>query len=643
MSNGNDYQLRLRATLDTTQVQQELKKLRAAQTMAFDQGGSGTNKGLQGVSNMQKIEVQLTKLNSSIAGLQQAIERLSKTQANTTHQSNVLQGKLKSPYTPYGLSKKEFGNWLDSNEYKSLNKKVADILKSNARYNGRHANYGGKAYDLTDPYLANSVMGSGELKELDKSLNKSNYKDLISNWNRMNQHQAQKQQFSQGRQIAGVIGGQLIGGAGDLFSSLGYTGIGNFINSVGSGITGGASAAMGMSLAGLGAKASSGVGIAVGLATAIAENISNMEQLAQAVNKTAQAFEENYKWLHHQTMGIQDSIIGSRHRTRANQLLESGNIDEAKKQADYWTNAYERAKSSFDNTIDPQQAEMDIIQKAEQEKAMVEKYIPTSFVEDWFGKDNTIVQYLNKAVGFQTYGMRKQDIFNQIDDNAQSKIREMQQRYKDLESEMNKYKGYADTYQSVADKLQNDKNAEVQKSNAEVQKKLALSERNDQVMARYEAQSMANSTRGFANDILGNKMLSPLEKFTKISDELDKLRATRKTALEGAYGISKDIANGKMTSEEMTRAMAKQSKYEFQASSAANLIGILENALTNISTQTIAPDLSHMTSLSQYGFNMGEKDDRVERMEKYYNRSLTLQQQIKDKIQEGIKTEAVYN
>ena len=94
---GSDYSLRLRATLDTTQVQQELKKLRAAQTMSFDQGGSGTSKGLQGVSNMQKIEVQLTKLNSSIAGLQRAIERLSRTQSNTAHQSNVLQGKLKSP------------------------------------------------------------------------------------------------------------------------------------------------------------------------------------------------------------------------------------------------------------------------------------------------------------------------------------------------------------------------------------------------------------------------------------------------------------------------------------------------------------------------------------------------------------------
>lgn len=95
-------------------------------------------------------------------------------------------------------------------------------------------------------------------------------------------------------------------------------------------------------------------------------------------------------------------------------------------------------------------------------------------------------------------------------------------------------------------------------------------ERNDQTIARYEAQSNANKTQAFANDILGNKMLSPLEKFTKISDELDKLRNTRKTAMEGAFGLAKEINGGKMNSEEMARAMAKQSKYEFQASAAAN-------------------------------------------------------------------------
>lgn len=50
-----------------------------------------------------------------------------------------------------------------------------------------------------------------------------------------------------------------------------------------------------------------------------------------------------------------------------------------------------------------------------------------------------------------------------------------------------------------------------------------------------------------------------------------------------------------------------------------------------------------MTSLAQYGFNMGEKNDNVERMEKYYTESLTVQKRIKDKLEEGIKTEAIYN
>lgn len=40
---------------------------------------------------------------------------------------------------------------------------------------------------------------------------------------------------------------------------------------------------------------------------------------------------------------------------------------------------------------------------------------------------------------------------------------------------------------------------------------------------------------------------------------------------------------------------------------------------------------------------MGEKDDTVERMDRYYSRSLNLQEQIKNKLQEGVKTEATYS
>ena len=110
-----------------------------------------------------------------------------------------------------------------------------------------------------------------------------------------------------------------------------------------------------------------------------------------------------------------------------------------------------------------------------------------------------------------------------------------------------------------------------------------------------------------------------------------------------AFGISKEIQQGGMTSEEMARTMAKQARIEFDASSIQNQIGVLESVLGNITTNAIAPDLSHVTSLAQYGFNMGEKDDTVERMDRFYTKSISLQQQIKDKLEEGVKTEAIYN
>lgn len=127
---GSDYSLRLRATIDTTQVQQELKKLRAAQVMAFDQGGSVTSKGLQGVSNMQKIEVQLTKLNSSISGLQRAIEQLSRMKANYPNQANIPNKASGLPYLPPGMNKSQFNSWMGSKEYARLNRRVIDLLKS---------------------------------------------------------------------------------------------------------------------------------------------------------------------------------------------------------------------------------------------------------------------------------------------------------------------------------------------------------------------------------------------------------------------------------------------------------------------------------------------------------------------------------
>lgn len=640
---ASEYQLNLRATLDTTQVQQELKRLRAAQVQSSQEMG-GIKGTPIGSAPMAKIEVQLTKLNNTISGLQHAIEQMSRTQAHAVQQANIPKHASGPSYLPPGMTRTQFNSWMSSQEYARLNRRVTDLIRSRGLAQGGYTTFDGIRYNMKDPTLAHRLWGTGLLKSLDPDFNKTNYLNQMTNWNQINAQPAnlakQRSILRQGRQFAGLIGGQLLGGAGELASSLGYTTLGSNLENIGTGVQSGAGAAMGMSLAGFGGAASGGIGIAVGLATVITKNISSMEQLAQAVNKTAKAFEENYISLHRQTRSIQDSIIGSRHQTRANQLLETQNLEEAKKQAKYWSDAYESAKSTFEGIGDPQAEENRIRNLAERRKSALDDALNGTNLA-W--AESTLGEALFKMAGQPGASTRRGEVRNQIDEEAQRQIQEMHQRYKDLESDMNKAKGYAETYQSVVDKLENDRKAEFDKSKAEVEKRLALSERNDQAIARYQAETNANRTQVLANEVLGDKMLSPLEKFTKISEELDRLRATRNEALNGAFGLSKEISSGKMTSEEMARAMAKQSKYEFEASSTANLIGILENALANISTETIAPDLSHVTSLAQYGFNMGEKDDTTQRMDKYYTKSINLQQQIKDKIEQGIKTEAIYN
>ena len=271
--------------------------------------GGTVNGAPTGVAHMQKIEVQLTKLNTTISGLQHAIEQLTRTQTQQMNAQNVPKHSGQGMWMPMGMNKSQFGAWMSSKEYGQLNQRVRNLLMAKTSTLGGVARIDGGVYRLNDAALAHRLWGTGALKSLDPAFTKSSYQDYMTNWNQLNAQPTrlarQRAAMRQGRQFAGLIGGQLLGGAGDIANAMGYTGLGSVLENIGSGVTSGAGAAMGMSLAGLGGKAAGGIGIAVGLATVISKNISSMEQLATAVNKAAKAFDENYVTLHRQTKSIQ--------------------------------------------------------------------------------------------------------------------------------------------------------------------------------------------------------------------------------------------------------------------------------------------------------------------------------------------------
>lgn len=95
---ASEYNLALKATLDTSQVQQQLQRLKHSYTAGSDDGNF--SKGAPGAAHMQKIEVQLTKLNSAITGLQRAVEQLARQQGQQNKQaapSNVAKNSGMPP------------------------------------------------------------------------------------------------------------------------------------------------------------------------------------------------------------------------------------------------------------------------------------------------------------------------------------------------------------------------------------------------------------------------------------------------------------------------------------------------------------------------------------------------------------------
>lgn len=139
----------------------------------------------------------------------------------------------------------------------------------------------------------------------------------------------------------------------------------------------------------------------------------------------------------------------------------------------------------------------------------------------------------------------------------------MQQKYKDIEADMNKSKSYSSMYENVVKQLEEKDKKKLKEAKTEVAARVALAERNDASIAKYRATGQANATQAFANDVLGDKLTGPLEKFNKLSEELDKLRNLKNNSLMQAYGIAKNISeNGsKMTSEDFKRELAAQGRY----------------------------------------------------------------------------------
>lgn len=129
---ASEYNLALKATLDTSQVRQELQRLKNSYTAGSDDGNS-FSKGAPGAAHMQKIEVQLTRLGQSISSLQRAIEQLARAESRAASSGNshpAANSQNTLPIAPPKASsgKANWKNWLDSKAYRKFNNFVKSTL-----------------------------------------------------------------------------------------------------------------------------------------------------------------------------------------------------------------------------------------------------------------------------------------------------------------------------------------------------------------------------------------------------------------------------------------------------------------------------------------------------------------------------------
>lgn len=642
---ASEYNLALKATLDTSQVQQELQRLKHSYTAGSEDGNS-FSKGAPGAANMQKIEVQLTRLGQSITGLQRAIEQLARSQNRTATPGNsrqVVNGQGSLPVAANNAYNNAAEKaWLNSSEYGDIRQRISKLVKSDNFSDMERKLLEYRFGNINDQLFAHNMLQESGLKG---KFGKEWYKDKIKSYaNKTAEGKLAAKEMqaamSQNRQMAAMIGGQLFGGAANIASSLGYTGAADVLGAFGGGFTAGGGAAMTASM--LGANSAAGpIGMLVGLASVFSNLYNSASEASAAIQKMSEQMNEAFKTLHSNTLNIQRSVQDTRHQTNADMLERTGNIEEARKLAEYWKENSQSLQKQFADS-DPLAEERKIRERGEARKRNVDKAMQEGNVS-WL--DNDLASFMSHIGGGLNVKEYAQKAKNEVDRQTAEQIADMQRKYADMQQDMTSAQKQQAVYQGVVDKLEGQQKNEIAKSAAEVTARLRLNEANDAAIFGYKTKSQLNQTQDFVNGIIDNKNLGALDKFNTIAAELDAARNQKNSAMNSAFDIARYLKQneGMIDSTEMQAKQKQQAQYDKEAAVAEARIGVLENALASIQTNAIAPDLSHVTSLAQYGFNMGEKDDSVERMEKYYNKSLNLQQQIKDKLQEGIKTEAVYN
>lgn len=629
---ASTYSINLQAKLDTTSVQQELKKLRSAQQDVQAVGVSAQNGGM---GNINGLDSTLTKLNTTMLNLQKAIERLS---GRVSQNNGEMQSSNK--IQQQAVQTVGRGGFLPVN-WKAMSA-TAQRQTAHEWYMSQPNSLGFEQWVAAQERAGTRFTPRRGFSERQRArLAYSNYEqrlwqDALAKKDATAQRQQMIRSMRQNRQIAGLFASQLVGGAADIAGQLGMDRAQTFLGALGSGMTAGFGTASAITMAGGANPASATAGAIAGIATFAVKLVSGLNDLAKAAEQAAEAQKVLADRIREAAQRQDVNRFSFQQEYDSGKGLQSRNFREARQKREEFEKKYEEARAKFMG-MESSESVNDRLRKEQGEEA---KRLNRAIHGDGsFG--SWVSRGLVRSVAYLTVQKTSEQKLEELPGKYNKKIQDYQKDFDKAKNDMETAKSAYESWKATEEGIGSIRAAWNQ---AVIQRRGAARLNTEQFEFARRGDASVIGSQAFALGIIRNMRMHPRDQFGKLSDELTDLRNQRNAKLNEAYAMNERVQNAgtNLSPARLESLLKERDRLMKEAGFFDQRISVIENALTQIKELVPHSDFSGVTSLAQYGFNMGERDDRDRAMENYYSNMESLTRQIRDKLDEGITTQAVY-
>ena len=645
---ATDYALKLRATLDTAEVQQKLQQLQS-QMQQFKENTIGSSKSTINANNVRDGNIQgaLKSLQTSVERLNQSINKINQMQIRSASFQNrstvaptgafpfVISPQITASRINFTSARNQIQKIFDDLSEGGIpgDKALAPILRDLKRSTSIFSTRGmrRRAINRANNEIRNLADNGwyGPERIVDENYTPFHLAeaDAIRNarLRRLNQKYGlrpakmsnmQRNLLNAGRAFAGS---QALGMVSDQLTAYGHTTAGGVVSGLSEGINAGAMTAAALSKFAIGGPA----GLIVGFGVATNSIIDALRKSAENISKAA---DEAYAILTSGKKRIaqhQENVA----LMRWNDQTLASTPEQRKVQLDAIKKQVEAAKQEYYSLSDNSNPAM---------IASARRYLEESNKTEAGSEERIAIE--------RKYGEAVVAYADSID-KAKKQLDKLTDKQHILETLVNE----------DVRKSENDK-AEKERERAAAERKRLIEEEQSFKIKGAAIDILTGLNRDSEQNAVAQKLFdiqydeegferssSASSKFQQASELLDKYRAQRQNALNLARIQAQDATDTDLSNEDRQKILEMSAGNIENAQHLAGIISQIEGFISNLDQNGIKPNMQNVTSLSQYGFSMGERNDNVSRMERYYQNVEDLTRQIRNKLQEGIKTEASYN